>query len=78
MEECVNDEANDENKHDLIQENETKLNYEYEDDIYVNDKEENVTTDTESSTSKEIYDIYKGEKQVISRKNMKFVKVKNK
>ena len=78
MDSCVNDEVDDENKHNLIEENDTKRNDEYEDCTKVNDKELNVATDTESSTSKEINDKNKGEKEVISEKNnMTLVKVKN-
>ena len=40
MEECVNDDLDDENKHNLIEENKTKFNDEYEYITEVNNKEE--------------------------------------
>ena len=39
MEECVNDEVDDDKNFNLIEENETELNYEDEDNIEVEDKE---------------------------------------
>ena len=39
MEECVNDEVDDENKHNLIEENETTLNDKDEDSTEVKDRE---------------------------------------
>ena len=47
---------------------------EYNKDVI--EKEENLSTDTESSTSEYMYDKHKGEKEVIVEKNLKFVKVK--
>ena len=50
MEECVNDELDDENRNNLIGENETKLQDEDGDDTEDNEKQGDETTDTESST----------------------------
>ena len=68
MDECVNDEVDHDNKRNLIEVKETNINDEDEDDTEVNDEEKNVTTDTESSTSEEIDDKHKGEKEVIAGK----------
>ena len=53
MQECVNDEVYDENKHNIIKLNETKLNDEDEDSTEFEDKEENATIDSEISTCAE-------------------------
>ena len=58
-----------------IKENATKLNYEDEYSIAVNDEEENVTTDTKVPSSEKTDDKHKGEKEVIAKKR-KSVKVK--
>ena len=50
-EECVNDSLDDGNKHNLFEENDTKLNDEYEDYIEGNLGEEHITTYAESLTS---------------------------
>ena len=49
MEVCVNDEVNDENKRNLMEENETKLND--KDFTEVQDKQDNVTNNSENWTS---------------------------
>ena len=56
MEEGVNDEVYDNNRHNLIEENETRVNDEDEDSTEVEEKEENVTTDSESKTIAKKYD----------------------
>ena len=49
MEVCVNDEVDDENKRNLMEENETKLND--KDFTEVQDKQDNVTNNSEKWTS---------------------------
>ena len=56
MELFVNDEFADDNKRNFIEENETKLNGEDEDSTEVEEKEENVPTDSEISTIAKIDD----------------------
>ena len=74
--ECVNDELDDENRKNLIEENETKINNQDRDDTKVNDKYGYERTDTKSSSSEENNDTQKGEKQSLLKKK-ESGKVKN-
>ena len=59
MKECVNDELDDDIKNNLIEENETKVNFELGYDTGFNHKEVYQSTETEISTSEEVHEKHK-------------------